>query len=77
MSTPSRTPLILDTSVLRAVARGDAEIIVQGYDAHLDRGGQWRLECAGASARTGGPSAGHDDLKLAHLPDASLRSEEE
>ena len=35
MSTPSRTPLILDTSVLTAVARGDADIIalVQEYDA--------------------------------------------
>ena len=35
MSTPSRTPLILDTSVLTAVARGDADVIalVQEYDA--------------------------------------------
>ena len=35
MSTPSRTPLILDTSVLTAVARGDADIIalVQRNDA--------------------------------------------
>jgi predicted nucleic acid-binding protein len=35
VSTPSRTPLILDTSVLTAVARGDADIIalVQEYDA--------------------------------------------
>lgn len=35
MSTPSRTPLILDTSVLTAIARGDADIIalVQEYDA--------------------------------------------
>ena len=35
MSLPSRTPLILDTSVLRAVARGDADVIalVQEYDA--------------------------------------------
>jgi predicted nucleic acid-binding protein len=35
VSTPSRTPLILDTSVLAAVARGDADIIalVQEYDA--------------------------------------------
>lgn len=35
MSIPSRTPLILDTSVLTAVARGDADIIalVQEYDA--------------------------------------------
>lgn len=35
MSTPSRTPLILDASVLTAVARGDADIIalVQEYDA--------------------------------------------
>ena len=35
MSTPGRTPLTLDTSVLRAVARGDADIIalVQEYDA--------------------------------------------
>lgn len=35
MSTPGRTPLILDTSVLTAVARGDADIIalVQEYDA--------------------------------------------
>ena len=35
MSTPSRTPLILDTSVLTAVARGDADIIalVHEYDA--------------------------------------------
>lgn len=34
MSTPSRTPLILDTSVLTAIARGDADIIalVQEYD---------------------------------------------
>jgi predicted nucleic acid-binding protein len=35
VSTPTRTPLILDTSVLTAVARGDADIIalVQEYDA--------------------------------------------
>lgn len=35
MSATSRTPLILDTSVLIAVARGDADVIglVQGYDA--------------------------------------------
>lgn len=35
MSAASRTPLILDTSVLIAVARGDADVIavVQAYDA--------------------------------------------
>jgi hypothetical protein len=35
VSTPRRTPLILDTGVLTAVARGDADIIalVQEYDA--------------------------------------------
>ena len=35
MSTPSRTPLILDTSVLTAVARADADIIalVQEHEA--------------------------------------------
>lgn len=35
MSDISPTPLILDTSVLTAVARGDADIIalIQGYDA--------------------------------------------
>jgi len=35
VSASSRTPLILDTSVLTALARGDADIIafVQEYDA--------------------------------------------
>jgi predicted nucleic acid-binding protein len=35
VSATSRTPLILDTGVLIAVARGDADVIglVQGYDA--------------------------------------------
>ena len=37
MSTPSRTPLILDTSVLTAVARGDADIIALAQE-HEARG---------------------------------------
>jgi predicted nucleic acid-binding protein len=51
VSTSSRTPLILDTSVLTAVARGDADIIalVQEYDARSQPIAIPALAIAGAS----------------------------
>jgi predicted nucleic acid-binding protein len=51
VSTSSRTPLILDTSVLTAVARGDADIIalVQEYDARAQPIAIPALAIAGAS----------------------------
>ena len=62
MSTPSRTPLILDTSVLTAVARGDADIIalVQEYDARGQPIVIPALAIAGASLDTRGEEG--DDL---------------
>lgn len=62
MSTPSRTPLILDTSVLTAIARGDADIIalVQEYDVRGQPIVIPALAMAGASLDT--RSEESDDL---------------
>jgi predicted nucleic acid-binding protein len=79
---PARTPLILDTSVLSAIARGDSDIIglMQAYDSRAQPLVIPALATAGASLDTRSDEA--DDLLaglelLDHATPAPLRGAEQ